>query len=209
MSQRKTKVVLSKKQKALVRTEWLEAEGRNGIINELAGKYNVTRKTISSIINKQTRELRKVTEDVETKIIEKKQQEILIDTYKDRVHYINLIKTLDIAPVLRKMQKQTEELELYGEVQTKITNEESDRVKIAIQNIENLHRGIDQMSRVDIHFHVEKMVVAIRNMDREEMKVFAPELKKMICDRCPLYKKHQQEQFASSRSQNIIDIKEE
>lgn len=181
---------LSPADKGLIRKEYLEAPTERGIVNKLAEKYDVHRSTISHIIHS-TRKLRKATEEVQAKAIEKKTLELQIDTYRERVEMIHTIKALDIVPVLRKLQT-IGQLRKNGKKTDKIiiTDKEKDRLKEATTVIENMLRGIDQIHKVDIHFHVHKIMNFIEDMDAETTKIFTPTLKRFLCEKCPLYMKY-------------------
>lgn len=197
--ERKKTVHPTNAQKAEIRRKFLAVNGRKGIVNELKEEYQVTRQTISRIINQKTRELRDVTDEYDTKLQEKKTIELQIDTYKERAELLKLIKIIDVVPVLRKVQERHRQEQLVNQgklveiTAPGITEEESAKLKQSVNVIENLLRGLDSMTKMDIHFHITKVLTVIQGMNDKEAEIMIPELKRMLCHKCPLFAKYQEE----------------
>jgi hypothetical protein len=179
IKQRKKRVDLTNAQKEEARLEYIMAEGKIGIVTKLADKYQVTRKTMSSIINK-TRKLQVVTNEIEKKKVELQNLNYKIDTYKERANLIKLLESTDIIPIVKKLKNKVT-----------ISDKERSQLKSAIHTLESLFRSIDYLHKNDIHYHVDKIVSVIQNMDQEMGNILIPELKKILCDECPIYIKYQ------------------
>ena len=157
------------------------------------------RKTISEILYK-TKKLQKISNEVELKSVQKKTLEYEIDTLQERVVLLRLIKNLNVTPVMRKIQQRYEDERSGRESDIIITEDEISKVQSAAIIIENLLKGIDQMHKIDIHFHTTKILTIIQNMDKETANILIPELKRILCDECPFYRKYKYDNITSSNN---------
>lgn len=190
---RKQRVLLDDNQREAMRLDYVAMGAGKGVVTQLAGKYKVARKTASKIINS-VRKLQKLKKDTEkrTKELQHETNKALItkqiiDTYQERSNLIIAIKNMDISPVMRELKEAYEQKR-----QAKITPEQKRKFDEAIPQLERLFTGIDNSNKVDIHFHVTKVLNVLQNMTVEESRLIQPELKRMLCDNCPAYKAYQE-----------------
>lgn len=173
---RKKRVHLTNEQKEEIRTKYVKAGGIDGTVPALAEEYNVHRKTIHGIIHPLSR-LQKVTTKNKTILQKSETAQALLNTYEERIALIDVLKQSEILPITKKVKK--------NEILTP-----SDRVNLhtAINTLEKLFGGIDNLTKVDIHFHSTKILNVIENMDGEMAELLFPEIKKRLCYDCPAYK---------------------
>lgn len=185
---RKIRVVLTKPQRRSVRADYIQRCDEKGIVNNLSLDYNVSRKVISEIINsvKKLQQQAKVTDRKKRELEDETNRKIIttkiIDTLDERTDLIELLKGSQIVPIAKKIDD--------GKTLTKVEKIDLQRV---IKTLEILFSGIDNIHKVDLHFHSNKILTVIQNMSADEGKILYPQLKEQLCDQCPLMAKYKKE----------------
>lgn len=169
---------LTIKQKGKIRRRFVENGGRRGFQAQMAREYGVARTTIANIINNGGT-LRRHTVDTE----EAKQKLMTINhkinTLENRKNMLDLLDA-DIKHLQKKLYVDKEELTFI----------ESKRLNMSLKSMEDILKGVDQINKNDIHYHVGKIIITLENMNDEQGQLLIPHIKSLICEGCPHYKRY-------------------